>query len=199
MDISNLYVEVEKRLSEKRYKHTLGVEQMALRLGEIYLPEKLAELRCAALLHDIAKELPEVEQLNLMRASSLSLTDEDFNTPSAYHSFAAPALILKDFPEFSTPDILSAVFNHTLGATDMSLFDKIIFIADYIEEGRVYESCSKTRKFLFDSLEDGVDKLVALNRAICLSIESTRESLMARGRKMNSRSIQLLNSLMSSF
>ena len=172
---------------------------MTLRLGEIYLPEKLAELRCAALLHDIAKELSEVEQLNLMRASSISLTDEDFNTPSAYHSFAAQALILKDFSEFSTPDILSAVFNHTLGAADMSLFDKIIFIADYIEEGRVYESCSKTRKFLFDSLEEGVDKLVALNRAICLSIESTRESLMARGMKMNSRSIQLLNSLMSSF
>lgn len=199
MDISKLYKEVKKRLSQERYNHTLGVEKMALRLGEIYLPEKLAELRCAALLHDIAKELSEVEQLELMRASSFSFTDEDFNTPSAYHSFAAPALLYREFPEFSTPDILSAVFNHTLGAYDMSLFDKIIFIADYIEEGRVYESCSRVREFLFASLNSGVNKLVALDRAICLSIENTRVSLISRGKQMNSRSIKLFNSLMSSF
>lgn len=196
MDISVLYKELEDKLSPKRYLHTLGVEKMAALLGEIYLPTRITELRCAALLHDIAKELGTDEQLELMRKSGFSFTDEDLNTPSAFHSFAAPELILRDFSDYATPDILSAVFYHTLGDLNMSLFDKIIFISDYIEEGRAYRSCIEARELLFDLIDKGEDVSIALNRAIVLSLENTRNSLNARGVEINSRSIKLLNSLL---
>ncbi len=196
MDISVLYKEVEHRLSPKRYIHTLGVEKMAAKLGDIYLPTRITELRCAAILHDIAKELNTGEQLELMRKSSIAFTDEDLKTPSAYHSFAAPQLILRDFPDYATPEILSSVLYHTLGDLNMSLFDKIIFISDYIEEGRVYRSCIEARELLFDLINKGEDKLLALDRAIVLSLENTRDSLNSRGAKINSRSTKLLNSLL---
>lgn len=199
MEFSTLNKEVERRLSPKRYLHTLGVEKMAVKLGEIYLPSRINELRCAALLHDIAKELSTNEQIELMRVSAYDFTDEDLNTLSAYHSFAAPQLIIRDFPGYATPEILSAVFYHTLGDLNMSLFDKIIFISDYIEEGRAYQSCIEVRELLFDLIESGENKLLALDRAIALSIENTRESLISRGIKINNRSLKLLNSLSSLF
>lgn len=199
MDISKLYDAVQKRLSPKRYAHTLGVEKMAARLGEIFLPDKITELRAAALLHDVAKELTGEEQLELMKTSAFAFSSEDLNTPSAYHAFSAPELIKRDFPEFATSEIISAVLYHTLGDVNMSLFDKIIFISDYIEEGRNYQSCVDVRELLFKLIEDGEDKLAAIDRAIALSIENTRKALIDRGIRINSRSLDVLNAFMSRF
>ena len=62
-DLRSLSDVVERRLSDKRFLHTKGVEEEIVRLGEIYLPDKIPELRAAALLHDLAKELPIEEQI----------------------------------------------------------------------------------------------------------------------------------------
>ena len=75
--LSNLRTSVKARLSAKRYEHTIGVEAMASRLGWILMPDKIYELRAAALLHDISKEIPYEEQVDLLSKSTVVYTDED--------------------------------------------------------------------------------------------------------------------------
>ncbi len=143
---------VRARLSEKRFRHTLGVEKMAAYLGKFCLKNKIQSLRAAALLHDIAKELPTEEQLDLIKKGGIRLTEEELLSVPTLHSFAAPYLIKRDFPRFSEKDILLACKNHTVGAPSMSIFEEIIFLSDYIEEGRTYKGSVSVRSELLKSL-----------------------------------------------
>ncbi len=182
---------VKERISEKRYLHTLGVEKTAAILAMHFCPEKETILRAAALLHDIAKEIPYEEQIAFTEADGFRLTDEDLKTRPVLHSFAAPYLIKRDFPDFALPEILSACFNHTVGAPDMSIFDEIIFVADFIEDGRTYSSSLAVRTALFEILSkaDKADKLKGLHSALISSINSTLSHLRESGRESNSRMI----------
>ena len=74
--IDALRIEVRKYMSEKRYKHTLCVERMAEYIGEHCLPDKVAALKCAALLHDIAKELDADQLLKILGEKDLFKKDQ---------------------------------------------------------------------------------------------------------------------------
>lgn len=188
----NLRERVKERLSEKRYNHTLGVERMAEYIGNILLPGLIAELKAAALLHDIAKEIPYDSQIELLANSGISLSDEDLDTKPAIHSFAAVPLIKHDFSEYATKNVLSSVLNHTLGAPQMSLFDEIIFISDYAEEGRTYPTCVSVNNFIKENIRkdrNQADNLSALHIATLKAIDATVESLQRRGEVINGRTI----------
>lgn len=187
-----------ERMGERRFAHTLGVERMAARLGEAILPSRVSELRAAALLHDVAKEIPLDEQLSLLAEDGYMLTEEDRETPGVIHSFTAPIIIRRDFPEFATKDVLLAVENHTVGTPDMSVFEKIIFISDYIEDTRTYESCINVRGELlsgFDSLSPA-ERLAALDGACLSSINGALSALERMNKPINSRMYKTKNSLL---
>ena len=190
--IDKLRQSVKTRLSEKRYAHTLGVEKMAAYLGTALLPDKVDELRVSALLHDIAKEISYEEQISIIADAKIICTDEDISTKPALHSIAAVPVIQSDFAEYATPDVLSAVANHTLGNNYMSLFDEIIFISDYAEPGRTYRSCCEVREYLLKHVNGDrqmADNVYALHRASLMAIESTVDSLTRRGESINSRTL----------
>ena len=188
--IDKLREDVKTRISAKRYLHTLGVEEMAEHLGGILMPEKLSELRVAALLHDIAKEIPYDEQVLLLRSSDLMYTEEDIATIPAIHSIAAVPVIIRDFPEYATDDVLSAVANHTLGSVGMSVFDEIICISDYAEAGRTYPTCQAVRTYLLENISlnsSYEDNVKSLHIATLSSIDSTISSLEKRGERIHSK------------
>jgi predicted HD superfamily hydrolase involved in NAD metabolism len=188
--IDELRHALKAMLSEKRYAHTLGVEDMARYLAEVIIPEKIDEICVAALLHDVAKELPYDEQVDLLSSSDLAYTDEDIESRSVIHSFAAVPVIKRTFPEFATEDVLSSVANHTLGDDNMSVFDEIIYISDYAEAGRTYQTCKEVRKYLLENVAPNKtqeENLNALHQASLCSVESTIDSLEKRGEKINSR------------
>ena len=60
--------DVKKRMSEKRYNHTLEVEKMAHRIAELYAPDRVGLVRAAALLHDITKELSVEQHIDICNA-----------------------------------------------------------------------------------------------------------------------------------
>ena len=190
--IASLRNVIKERLSDKRYLHTLGVEKLARRLGSVLLPDKVEELCVAALLHDVAKEMTYEEHVSLLQNSTVEYTDEDLTVRPALHSIVAVPLIISDFKEYATADVCSAVANHTLGAPNMSLFDEIIFISDYAEEGRTYRVCVEVRDYLFDSIrkENSVEENVnALHTASLKSIISTVDSISKRKEMINSRTL----------
>ena len=182
---------VKERLSEKRFNHTLSVQRSAERIGEYFKDIDLSELSAAALLHDVTKEISLDEQRNLFENNGLLLNDEDRETTAIWHSLSAPLLIKRDFSEFATADVLSAVRNHTTGNPAMSVFDRIVFIADYVEELRSYDSCIEVRSMLFSTLSEkntAEENEYALNKAVVASLGFTENEVLKRGRKLNYRS-----------
>ncbi len=152
-----LRAEVEKRLSPKRFIHTLGVEAEAVALGEIYLPEQIPALRAAALLHDITKELSTPEQIALLRAYGIPESQDEQLSPQVLHGKTAVGMIKRDFADFALEEIISAVDCHTTGKVGMTLFDCILFLADYIEAGRSWAACQEMRATFW-----GVDKVTLM-------------------------------------
>ena len=185
----DLKEKVRLRMSEKRFLHTLGVERCAKKLGELILPERVLDLRAAAVLHDISKEMPLELQFDILRENAFELTEEDKETIGVIHSFSAPYVVKRDFSDFATDDVLSAVFNHTLACENMSTFDKIIFVSDYVEDTRIYSSCVKVREFLLDGIEalDTVGRLKRLDEAFLAAINGALEALERMGQPINSR------------
>ena len=187
--LEELRVAVSKTVSVKRFSHVLGVERCAARLGEAIMPERTDELRAAALLHDISKELPVADQIAMLSADGFTLTEEDALTEGVLHSFTAPIVIRKHFPEFATPDILAATENHTVGRENMSVFEKIIFVSDYAEDTRKYSSCIAVRERLFEKFEGLLpeEKLKRLDRACLEAIDGAAEALGRMNMPINSR------------
>ena len=190
-EIEALRQRVRAYMSEKRYKHTLGVEAMAEALAGYCLQEKCVLVRCAALLHDIAKEMSGEEQIAVLRDMP-EITDSDIASSPAHHAFCAPYIVKRDFPELAQPDVLSAVFNHTTGSPEMSVFDEIIFLADYIEPGREYADCIRIRDSLLARLKSAKNReecLLWLHRAVIDELDSTLVSLKKRGMYINERTV----------
>ncbi len=197
--LGKLRAEIQKRLSEKRFLHTLSVADMALRLGECCLPDKSDMLYAAGLLHDVTKELTYSEQLGIIKDFGIELDGEDIASVGVIHSFTAPAVIKRDFPEFATDEILSAVFKHTVGSPLMSVFDEIIFLADFIEEGRSYDASIRVRAYVFDSMSRGDinNNLRVLHTACVDEIDSTLIHLIKNKKQINSKNILTRNALLS--
>ena len=188
--IDRLRTEVGKRLSQKRFSHTLGVENMASHIGLKVMPESVNELRAAALLHDISKEYSEAEYLALMKKYNIDLTEWEIDQPALWHSMTAAAVIKEKFPEYASDDVLSAVYNHTVGSEDMSIFDEIILLSDYIEEGRRYPACVGLRlEFLseLDLAKDVDEAVLALHRAVVKSLNNNINEFVSKGLRYHYR------------
>lgn len=198
-DINLLKNQVESRLSPKRFLHTLGVARSAIKLAEYCLPDFIRETEAAALLHDITKEYTIEEQYKLINEFDIPIDKSDYESPQILHSFTAPAVIKRDFPMFATNRILSAVYNHTIGSPDMTVFDEIIFLADYIEETRTYDSCISVRNYVFHNMADRDYKsnIKVLHNACIKAIDFTISSLSENKRHVNLKNILTRNALMS--
>ena len=118
----------------KRYAHTLGVEETAIALAQHYgYDEEKASL--AALLHDCAKCNSDQENLTLCQVHNVEITEVEYNNLSLLHAKAGAILAEMEY-DIEDEEILHAIIVHTTGEPNMSLLDKIIYVADYIEPGR---------------------------------------------------------------
>ncbi|MBR0302987.1 MAG: HD domain-containing protein [Clostridia bacterium] len=178
--LSDLRVRVKPYMREKRYLHTLAVERECAALAAIYLPEREAELRAAALLHDITKMLSLEKQLKYCEIFYIIYGKDDLASPKLFHAKTAPAVIKRDFPEFASEEILSGVRWHTTGRRGMSLFETIVYLADYIEDTRTFDDCVELRRFFYDALAKGDEpKDKVLCRTMIRSFDLTISNLIS--------------------
>ena len=190
--IERLRNDISLRLSSKRFKHSLGVEDTAAKIGSLCLPDKICKLRCAALLHDVAKEYDKDTLLLFIQKDNFPIKNEDKESPQILHSFAAPYIIKKEFNEFAKEEILSACMKHTTGDGEMTIFDEIIFISDFIEDGRTYDACREVRELFFSSAssEKSVkENIFALHKAVLECINKTVSNLTENGKTVNKRTL----------
>jgi len=181
-ELAELAESVEKRLSKERFAHTKGVEEEIVRMGEIYLPDQIPELRAAALMHDIAKEMPIEEQEEICRKNGDPELGEAIRSPAILHGHAASYLIPDLYPKYDLPEIISAIYKHTTGSEDMSTFDELLFFADFIEPGRPWKSCRSARRAFWDGMpDDPSERPRHLDRSILEVLEFTLRYLYERG------------------
>ena len=192
--IAALKKEVQARLSERRFNHTLRVLKATEKIAAFCLPESISELRAAALLHDVTKELDSGEQVRLLKL--LGVSTDEMLSPPVFHSITAPMVIRRDFPEFATENVLSAVYNHTTAACDMSLFDEIVFIADYVEDGRTYPSCVAVREALYSAFSLAKDReecIMHLHDATIAALDNTITEIVRAGKYLNLLTVKARN------
>jgi len=121
-------------LSPDRFAHTMGVVQESVRLAQIY-GEDIERACLAALLHDIAKQLPHSELLRFAADHEIYTDEVLLASPVLLHGDIG-AVIAHDKFGVTDKDVLNAVRSHTLGRPNMSLLEKIIFVADVLDAGR---------------------------------------------------------------
>ena len=151
-ELTELRSSIEKLETPARFRHTLGVEKEVAALGARLIPGSVNKLRIAALLHDVTKEWSPEEQIRVCRAEGIPLTDELIASPQVLHGLTAVKWIQQNLPAYADAEVLHAISVHTTGDADMSVFDEILFVADYTEEGRVYPACQAMRQKLWSGM-----------------------------------------------
>ena len=144
MKLKQLQEKVKNQLPPTRYEHTLGVVRTSEILAEKY-HVLLESAQVAALLHDIAKYLPNNE-LNY--------------SPLVWHAPVGAIVAQKSYGIIDQ-DVLNAIKYHTTGRPAMSTLEKIIFLADYIEPGRIQPGVDEIRNLSGQDLNRAVAKTLA--------------------------------------
>ena len=132
--ISKLDAEMKKELKPSRYTHTLGVAHMAYNLA-IKWNYPAFNAMAAGMLHDCAKCITDEKRINVCEKNNIKITDIEYKYPHLLHGKVG-AFYSKTKYGISDEQIMHAIEVHTTGCPNMSLLDKIIFVADYIEPGR---------------------------------------------------------------
>lgn len=185
---------VKEYQTEKRYRHTLAVEREAAALGEIFLPEKVMSLRCSALLHDITKVLSLEKQLQYCQKFDIMVRNSDVLSPKIFHAKTAASLANEVFAEFVDKEIISGIRWHTTGRRDMTLFECIVYLADYIEDTRTFEDCVELRRYFYDSInKDGTDKYEVLLKTMIKSFDMTIKNLVDEGALIDEDTVEARN------
>jgi nicotinate-nucleotide adenylyltransferase len=199
--LNKLRLRVSEEMSPKRFVHTAEVEKMAIRLGELYAPEKIDVLRAAALLHDTTKEYTIEKQLQICREFGIIITKQDILTPKTLHARTAAALIPSVYPEFADSEVISAVRWHTTGRDSMSVCEKLIYLADYIDMSRKFEDCVRLRNAFWDAEPQNMSESqrdIHLTKILVTSFDMTLKALVEEHAPISDDTFKARNTLLIS-
>lgn len=167
--------ELSKELDSKRYEHTLGVAYTASCLAMRY-DYDITKAYIAGLLHDCAKCMSHNERINYCKKNNLEVTEIEETNPSLLHAKVGADLSKRKYG-IEDEEICSAVRYHTTGRPNMTLLEKIIFIADYMEPHREEaEDLPIVRKQVF----------VNIDQALCTILKDTLVYLETSGKEIDS-------------
>ena len=152
-DITGIRRKLEKKLKSERYEHTLGVMYTASSLAMRYDGDVKKSL-LAGLLHDCAKFCSGREQIQLCNEYQIGLSESERKMPALVHARLGAYLAEHEY-HIHDREILDAITYHTTGRPGMTLLEKIVYIADYIEPGRQeIEGLTLVRRAAFSELDE---------------------------------------------
>ena len=182
MPIQKIKENLKKKLSSKRYEHTIGVEYTSTCLAMRYGVD-IEKARIAGLLHDCAKYLSSEDKISKCESYGIPVSDYERKNPELLHAKLG-ACFANEIYGVTDSEILSAIIWHTTGCPDMSLLDKIVFIADFIEPGRDKAHClTEARKLAFEDL----------NKCMYIILKNTLEYLDITGAMVDDITKDALN------
>lgn len=181
MKISDMYACLSACLKPKRYIHTLGVAMTAANLAEVHGCDS-TQAYTAGLLHDCAKYLTGKEQIAACQSAGIPLTGVELENTALIHGKLG-AYIARTRYGIRDKEILSAITWHTTGKPKMTLLEKIIYLADYMEPGRVMNckpySLAQIRRTSFENID----------KALFMVLECSVKYLEKSGTPIDSQTI----------
>lgn len=174
MDIKVIKKELKKALTDKRYEHTVGVAYTAMCLAMAYDAD-IVKAELAGMLHDNAKCMSDDKLLKKCIKHGIKISDIEKEQPYLLHAKLG-AFYAGDKYGICDKDVISAVRCHTTGRPGMSMLEKIVFVADYIEPGRnKAHNLSEVRKLAFTDIDKAVYRIT----------EDTIKFIKRDGRKLD--------------
>lgn len=172
---------LKQRLTEKRYIHSLAVADEAKRLALKYGGDA-EKAYLAGLVHDITKNAPKEEHLNIFSSFGIMLTDIEKNAFKLWHAISGAAYI-KNILKIDDEDIIDAVRYHTTAKADMSLLALILYLADFTSADRDYEDVNIIRRYVDESLE----------KAFIYALQYSIKDLVENGRAVHIDTVSAYN------
>ena len=159
IDVNAIQEDLKSILNEHRYRHILGVQYTSICLAMRYGYDlKKAEL--AGLLHDCAKHMNGQDLIKICKENHICITAAEYQSPYLLHGkvgahFANVKYGVED------KDILSAITVHTTGKPNMTMLEKIVFTADYIEPERHHApNLDMLRKLSFENIDEAIYEIL---------------------------------------
>lgn len=173
---------VKKQLTEHRYQHTIGVMETAIELAKRYgADEKKAEL--AAIFHDYAKFRPKEEMKQIILEQNMP-NDLLFHSTELWHAPVGAYLVQTEVG-IRDEEILNAIRYHTSGRAEMTLLEKIVYLADYIEPGRIFPGVEEVRALAQQDLD----------QALIQALKNTIQFLLKKNQPIYPDTIHTYNAL----
>lgn len=133
MEYKEIEANVKKILSEYRFTHSVGVAKKAVELAKIYgVDEEIAKK--IGIAHDVAKEMTDEEMIEYAKTNNIEIDEIETVKPSLLHGKIGADIAAKKYG--FTEDMVNAIKWHTTGRKNMSMLEKIIYVADKTEENR---------------------------------------------------------------
>ncbi len=167
-------------IDPKRVNHVLGCRDTAVDLARHWGADETDAAR-AGILHDITKALRGTLQLTLCDAYGIILDDFSAKYPKTLHALTGSLVAQRIFGENQA--VVSAIRHHTTGKADMTLLEKIIYVADYMEPCRDFPGVEKLRALAYTDID----------AALKLGLEMTLELLKKQGSEVSPASQAALN------
>ena len=184
MKLEALREATRRQMPERRWNHTLGVVETAIQLAGQYGADK-AKAELAALLHDYAKAWPISRQEQVIREQGLPLELLEYDK-ELWHAHAG-AWAVRTEHGIEDEEVLDAIRYHSSGRKHMTLLDKIVCLADYIEPGREFPGVERIRELAKHSLEE----------ALVAGFDSTIKHLVEQGKRIFPLTVIARNALIS--
>lgn len=194
--IAKIKKKLHYNLDKKRYEHTLGVMYIASAMAMTYEVD-IDKALVAGLLHDCAKCIPGEKKIKLCKKHKLPINEFEKRNPGLLHAKLGAYIAKKEY-KITDSEILDAITYHTTGRPDMTMLDKIIYIADYIEPNRfAAPNLDDVRKLAFKDIDACLykileDSLVYLNKKNMSVDPMTEQTFQFYKKELKKRKGELL-------
>lgn len=182
MDIKQIEKTLKGMLPERRLKHSLNVSKCAVKLSEIYKCDK-EKAEIAGLVHDCAKYFTDEQIEDSIKRFNVELDPLEVNNIALSHSVIG-SYVAVDIFNIKDKEIINAIKYHTTGKENMSLLEKIIYMADLIEEDRNFPRVEELRELTYSG---------KLEEALLLSFNNTIKFVIDNNQLIHPRTIKARN------
>lgn len=174
--VEMLESQLKASLDEKRFIHTRGVAYTAAALAMRWYKYEIDRVMIAGYMHDCAKCMPIEQQLSIAEDNMIYVSDFHIQHPKLLHAVTGPAVAQEQYGIFDR-EIHEAIRTHTTGAPNMSVMQKIIYVADFIEPNRenIVLHIENFRETAFTDLD----------RAVYMIADRTVEYLTGKGEEFD--------------
>lgn len=176
--LTNIEQYLHKHLDAGRLQHSRYTAEVAVELARKYGADEHKAL-IAGLLHDVAKGACRHGMLNVAEQYHVDADEAEKANPELLHGKLGAAMVKTDLG-IDDDEILSAIRWHTTGRANMSLLEKIIYIADLIEPGRDFAGIDAIRELAYQDIDE----------AMLAALKQVMEFVMCRGFSLHPSSVE---------